>query len=79
VSGKNKYRHLDEREGLAMKKTGTPVKKVFSIDESIRSWTASPDGMRAIVEALSQAAATNDQLEAARLVDPQKLRTPLNL
>jgi hypothetical protein len=62
-----------------MKRTATTVKKDFSIDESIRSWTASPDGMRAIEEALSQATATNEQLQAARMVDPQKLRTPLNL
>jgi len=75
---RTKYRHFDEREELAMKRTATPAKKEFPIDESIRSWTASPDGMKAIEEALSQATATNEQLEAARMVDPKKLRTPLS-
>jgi hypothetical protein len=69
----------EKREELAMKRTATPVKKDFSIDESIRSWTASPDGIRAIEEALAQATATNNQLQAARMVGPQKLHTPLNL
>jgi hypothetical protein len=62
-----------------MKRAATPAKKVFPIDERVRDWTASADGMKAIKEALCQAAATNEQLQAARMVDPQKLRTPLNL
>ena len=62
-----------------MKRPVTSAKTEFPIDERVRAWTASTDGMKALNEALCQAAATNEQLQAARMVDPQKLRTPLNL
>lgn len=62
-----------------MKRIPTTKKKQILVNEQVRAWTASHDGMKAIQNALCQATTTHEQLQAARMVDPQKLRIPLNL
>lgn len=62
-----------------MQKRATAQGIKLQVDETIKTWTSSPEGQKSIMDALSHAAKTNDQLQAARMVDPNRLRIPLNL
>ena len=62
-----------------MRKRATALTPEVPLNETVRAWTASAEGQRSIMDALTHAATTNEQLQAARMVDPHRLRIPLNL
>lgn len=62
-----------------MRRTATANIEEVPLNDAVRVWTESAEGMKNLLEALAHAAITNEQLQAARMVDPHKLRIPLNL
>lgn len=62
-----------------MPKRATALSENLAVNETVKAWTASAEGKKSIMEALTHAATTNEQLQAARMVDPHRLRIPLNL